>query len=62
LRAVDGFLRRQGLAEPVAQRLALQKLRDDVRASFAQPDVMDDENVGVIGLGSGAGFWLPYPE
>jgi len=47
-RVLDGLLRRQELAELVLQRFALQKLRDDVRASLVGADVVDDEGVGVV--------------
>ena len=59
---VDGLLRRQGSAELFAERFALQKLRDDEGASLVRPDVVDDEDVGVIELGGGAGFLLEARE
>ena len=55
---VDGLLRRQGRAELLAERFALQKLRDDERAALVRADVVDDEDVGVIELGGGASFLL----
>ena len=59
---VDGFLRRQGSAELFAEGFALQKLRDDEGAAFVRADVVDDEDVGVIELGGGAGFLLEARE
>jgi len=59
---VDGLLRRQGSAELFTKRFALQKLRDDERASFVRADVVDDKDVRVIELGGDARFLLESRE
>ena len=49
---VDGLAHRQrARAEPIAQRLALEQLRDDVRRAVLLADVVDGEDVRMIERG-----------
>ena len=50
---------RDGTAiQPLAQRLALQQLRDQVRRAVLHPNVVHGKNVGMIERGDGARFLL----
>jgi hypothetical protein len=58
-RRVDRAPRRERPArEPVAQRLALQQLADDVRPAGVASDVVDREQVGMVEHPDGARFLL----
>src|SRR5579872_4878285 len=57
LRIVDGFARRKrAVAQAIAQRLAFEEFRDDIRCSVCLADVVDRKNVGMIQRGCCAGF------
>ena len=56
---LDGLAGREGACpETVAQRLALEQFGDQVGRALVGPDVVDDEDVGVVERGSGTGFLL----
>ena len=60
---LDGFPHRQGsLAEPLAQRLAFQELRDHVGASAVGSHVVDHDDVGMGQSSDGSSFLLEAAE
>jgi hypothetical protein len=62
-RGLDRLAQRQGaLAQPFAQRLALEQLRDDVGSTGVGPHVVDDDHVRVGESGHGPRFPLEPAE
>jgi len=54
---LDGFPHRQGtLAEPLAQRLAFQEIRDHVGVTAVGSHVVDPDDVGMGQSSDGLGF------
>jgi hypothetical protein len=60
---LDSFSHRQGtLAQPLAQRLAFEKLRDDVGRAGVTSHIVDRQNVGVTERGDRPRLALEAPE
>src|SRR5579863_413192 len=54
---IGGLANRDGaFGKALAQRLALQQLRDDVRRSAFETDVVNSKNTRMVQRGGGAGF------
>jgi hypothetical protein len=60
---LDGFPHRQGTpAEPLAQRLAFEQVRDHAGAAEVGSHIVDHHDIGMGKSGDGSGFLLESAE